>query len=237
MAEGGKEEFKITSGISEDEQRLLEALHLLGIKPRIGSVEDISTSLHAFSGVKTDPEVKIDTSVRQQNYQYPKLSQFYGEDGKGEVTWDAFKYEIEALLCDKVFIHEQILLGVRRACKGKAGDRIRRLGLHMSITDVLQTFDSDYSSVESREMVMKKIYSCQQKDDKSVAVYASRLEEIFDQAIYLQALRRSDVNVLKEVFHAGLKREIKLMSMYQFDKISNYDDFKRRDTETGVQNN
>ena len=74
---------------------------------------------------------------------------------------------------------------------------------------------------------MKKFYSCQQKDDESVAVYSSRLEEIFDQAIYLQALRKSDVNVLKEVFHAGLKREIKLMSMYQFDKISNYDNFKR----------
>ena len=99
MAEGGKEEFKIAPGISEDEQRLSEALHLLGIKPRIGSVEDISTLLHAFSGVKTDPEVKMDTSSGQQNYQYPKLSQFYGEDGKGEETWDAFKYEIEALLC------------------------------------------------------------------------------------------------------------------------------------------
>ena len=140
-----------------------------------------------------------------------------------KLTWDAFKYGIEALLCDKVFTNEQILLGVRRACKGKAEDKIRRLGLHMSITDVLQKFDSDYGSVESREMVMKKFYSCQQKDDESVSVYASRLEEIFDQAIYLQTLRRSYVNVLKEVFHAGLNREIKLMSMYQFDKISNYD--------------
>ena len=240
MAEGGKEEFEVASGISEDEQKLLEALHLLGIKPKIGSVEDVTALLHAFSGVKTDPEeFKMDSSVRQGNYQYPKLSQFYGEDGKGEVTWVAFKYEIEALLCDKVFTQEQILLGVRRACKGKAGDKIRRLGPHISITDVLQKFDSDYGSVESREMVMKKFYSCQQKDDESVTIYASRLEEIFDQAIHLQALRRSDVNVLKEVFHAGLKREIKLMSMYQFDKISNYDDFKReiRKLESSISEN
>ena len=109
----------------------------------------------------------------------------------------------------------------------------------MSITDVLQKFDSDYGSVGSREMVMKKFYSCQQNDDESVSVYASRLEEIFDQAIYLQALRRSDVNVLKEVFHAGLKREIKLISMYQFDKISNYDDFKReiRKLESSINEN
>ena len=84
MAEGGKEEFKISPGITEDEQRLLEALHLLGIKPRIGSVEDIRTLLHAFSGVKMDPEVKIDTSVRQQNYQSPNCLSFMEKMGKEE---------------------------------------------------------------------------------------------------------------------------------------------------------
>ena len=47
-----KEEEKLemaTGGISEEEEKLLQALHLLGIKPRLGSVEDITKLLHAFS--------------------------------------------------------------------------------------------------------------------------------------------------------------------------------------------
>ena len=76
---------------------------------------------------------------------------FCGEEGKGEITWETFRYEIEALLCDKVFKEEQILLGIRRACKGKASDKIRHLGPHISVRHIIEKFDSDYGSVESRE--------------------------------------------------------------------------------------
>ena len=100
----------------------------------------------------------------------------------------------------KIFRREQILLGIRRDCKGKAGDTIRRLGPEITVQDII---------------------------DKSVASYASRLEEIFDSAIHLKALKRSDTIILKEVLHAGLNKELKLISMYQCDKLTNYDDFKR----------
>ena len=52
----------------------------------------------------------------------PKMSIFYGEEGKGDVTWNTFKYEIIALLCENVFTHEHISLGIRRACREQAGD-------------------------------------------------------------------------------------------------------------------
>ena len=48
-----KEEEKLqmaTEGISEEKEKLLQAFHLLGIKPRLGSVEDVTKLLHAFSG-------------------------------------------------------------------------------------------------------------------------------------------------------------------------------------------
>ena len=104
---------------------------------------------------------------------------------------------------------------------------MRRLGPEVQLQDILHKFNSDYGSLESRQMTLKKCYSCQQTDDESVTSYASRLEEIFDQAIQLQALRRSDQRILREVLHAGLKKEFGLMSIYQFDKIDNYDDLKR----------
>ena len=182
MAEGGKEPFE--RGIPEDEQRLLQALHLLGIKPKIGSFEDVSKLLQAFGEVKPEHEEERLETARFK-YQFSRLSLFYGEDGKGDVNWNGFRYEIEALLREHLFTDKQILLGIRRSCKGKAGDKVRRLGVNVSIREMLHKFDSDYGSVESLEMVMKKFYCCQQKEDEPLISYASTLEAIFDKAVQL----------------------------------------------------
>ena len=225
MAEGGKEE--IPSGITEEEERLLQALHLLGIKPKLGTTEDVAKLLQVFGTVKPEPIFHKFEEPTSGSYHYPKLSIFYGEEGKGDVTWTAFKYEIESLVHQKVFSEEQILLGLRRACKGKAADKLCRLGTKAHLLEVIDKFDSDYGSVESRETVMRKFYSCRQLDDETVLSYTSRLEDIFDRGIQLKALKRSDTQILKEVFHAGLRRDLKLMSIYQFDKIDDYDELKR----------
>ena len=37
-------------------------------------------------------------------YIHPKLPSFGGESGKREVTWDCFKFEIEALITGRVFL-------------------------------------------------------------------------------------------------------------------------------------
>ncbi|KAH3714677.1 hypothetical protein DPMN_057367 [Dreissena polymorpha] len=74
---------------------------------------------------------------------------------------------------------------------------------------------------------MRKFYLSQQQDNEPVVKYALRLEEIFDQAVQLKAVRRTDTEILKKVLHAGLIRDLKHMSMYQCDKIENYDEFKR----------
>ena len=227
-----KEEGKLemaTGGISEEEEKLLQALHFLGIKPKVGSVEDITKLLTVFGDTKKEPtESKhIDPSHSYGNYHFPKFPIFYGEEGKGEATWESFKYEVKSLIDDEFYKEEQILLGIRRACKGKAGDSIRRLGTGAKVKDTLEEFESDYSSVESRESIMRKFYGCQQKADESVSSFAARLEEIFDQAVSLKAVKKSDTLMLKEVLHAGLNKELKHTSLYQCDKIAKYDEFKK----------
>ena len=57
-------------------------------------------------------------------YSHPKLPSFGGESGKGEVTWDCFKFEIESLITGRVFSQEHILHGIRRAAKGEVADII-----------------------------------------------------------------------------------------------------------------
>ena len=230
MTEKEKGSLGAVGGVSEDEAKLLEALHLLGIKPKLSSPEDVAKLIKVFGGVKDEPDVHTTmtgTTPKAGTYHFPKLSTFYGEEGKGEVTWDTFRYEVQSILTDKAFTDEQILLGVRRALKGSASDKVRRLGPGVTIKQVLEKLESAYGMVESRESIMKKFYTCEQKSRESVEMFASRLEELFDKAVELKGFKRTDTEILKQVLHSGLRKELKHMSVYQCDKIAEYDEFKK----------
>ena len=75
---------------------------------------------------------------------------------------------------------------------------------------------------------MKKFYMCEMRNSETLLSYTTRLEQLFEKAVELEGLRDSDKDtLLKQVLHAGLKRDLKQMSVYQCDKTASYDDFKR----------
>ncbi|KAH3864866.1 hypothetical protein DPMN_027897 [Dreissena polymorpha] len=100
-----------------------------------------------------------------------------------------FKYEVKATVNSNMFNSEHVLLGVRRAAKGSAGDVLSRLGPNVTIEQVMQKLDSTYGSIESRESIMRKFYIRQQQTGESVTAYAARLEERFQTAIHLKAMK------------------------------------------------
>lgn len=116
-------------------------------------------------------------------FHYPKLPSFQGEEHKGDVSWSTFKFEVEALVVEKVFSEEQILLGIRRAMKGNASDVVRRLGTGVTVQQVITKLDSTFGNIETKESILCKFFSCKQKTNESIAAYASRLEELFAQAV------------------------------------------------------
>ena len=93
--------------------------------------------------------------------------------------------------------------------------------------EVMTKLEGDYGAVDSRESIMKKFYSCTQKPEETIEIYSSRLEDIFDKAVRLDALRRTDTPLLKEVFHAGLKMDLKIMTLFQKTSIPRYEDLKK----------
>jgi len=101
------------------------------------------------------------------------------------------------------------------------------LGHVASLDYVLNQLEADYGSLESRESIMRQFYSCQQGSDETVLRYATRLEEVFDKAVNLHALRRSDRGILKDVFYSGLLKDLKHLTVYQHDRLTSYDDLKR----------
>lgn len=243
--ESGKHDTAVggtTDMLTEKEMKLIEAFREMKMDPIIEDPDDLERILKR--GIKREetytdrmpsltdryrPLVHGGSSIRTEgmgaSYHFPKLSIFSGDDNKGEVSWPAFKYEILALLAERTFNAEQIMLGVRRALRGTASDIIRRLGIGVGIEDVIRKLESTYAMIDTKESVMRRFYSCTQGND-TINAYASKLEELHAQAVELGAIRRGDDLLLKQVFYQGLKLELKHIAHYKFDTEPDYDRFK-----------
>jgi len=189
-----------------------------------------STTAIATATVSTSSTASTTQSVttsRPTVRQYPKFSIFYGEVSKGEVSWDSFRYEVNATIRDKVFTDAEVMFGLRRALKGSAADKIRHLGPDVTAVLALRKLEGAYGSIESKESVLRKFYTCEQQPGEAVETYAAKIEELFDKAVELEAFQRTNCKQLKEVFYSGLVKEIKHMAMYQRDRSQGYEEFKQ----------
>jgi len=115
---------------------------------------------------------------------------------------------------------------MRRFLKCKASDKARRVGQGVSAQRILDKLDTDYTTAESTLSVMSKFYACKQESKENVESFSNRLEDLFDQAVHLNCLRKIDTVLLKEKLHCGLNRSLKNLSMYHCDTSDDYDKFK-----------
>lgn len=245
----------VQAEVSMEEIKLLETIRMLGLHPKVESPEDLERIREALGESDTNLKKECkqeqgggakpkvggkygggDNKDKQEEYrpvpaprtgyQYPKLGNFFGEEGKGDISWKTFKYEIEAVRNEGVFSPEEIATGIRRAVKGAASDKLRRMGPDVTLDEMLSKLERDYGNIESRETILMKFYTCTQKSNETLESYSSRAEELFEQAISLGALRRSDTATLKGKIHAGLNKELKHISMFLMQGDLDYDAFK-----------
>ena len=235
MSDSDEEKLAEATGgatVSDEEMKLLEMLRTFSIKPRVETPDDLAMVAKALRGIRDPPMAPppppppppADPSARFGHH-FPKLSNFYGEPGK-EGNWDTFKYEVESLIRGRAFTGEQIMFGIRRAVKGSASDKLRWLGPDVTPRHVLDKLECDYGTVENKESALRKLYTCEQRQNESVESYATRLEELFYRCVELRALRAGDKDTLKKKLHSGLRTELKQMTVYQLDKFDEYDEFK-----------
>ena len=243
----------VDEGVTAKDRKLLQAFHELHMDPDIESVEDLKRFMKKYKGVSTvkeetdqdelEPMKQKDIPQKQRQpgatgptvtggsgfhlgFQFPKISNFHGEPGKEGMSWETFKFEVDAFRKANTFSEQQILSGIRRAVKGEVGEIVRRLGPEVNLELLMQKLHSTYGLIDSKETVLKKFYSCVQQSKESVRGYSSRLEELFSQACDVGGLRRSEEGILKQVLYQGLRREIKQMAVYPCNTIDDYDRFK-----------
>lgn len=216
--------------VTDKDLKLLQAFKEIGGTSDIETKEDLINYIKhvgtGLSGVKAGSALPA-SSMTEHGVKFPRISLFYGESGKGEVNYLTWRYEIRCLIEEKVYTPEQILLGIRRSVKGQASDILRRMGTKVELDDILRKFETTYGDINTPECIMKKLYSCHQEPSESVVTYATRVEELFAEAIDLKAVEPAHENtILKNILYQGLSQPLRQMCHYKFDTVDNYDDFK-----------
>lgn len=108
----------------------------------------------------------------------PKLPQFSGIDGKGEASFDVWRFEVMCLQKEKIYPDAHILQAIRRSLKGEARDILLTVGDAASSAEILEKLNGIYGTVSSNESIVQQFYLEQQKENENVAQYSIRLENM-----------------------------------------------------------
>lgn len=215
--------------ISEEEgKKIIEAFEALKLKPKCDTPEDLKKWLEEKSQLGAAVKIKTEQTdeTTKQYVNFPRISTFSGSP-RGETSYELWRYEIQCLLNEKVYRHDQILQAIRRSVKGEAANILMRLGPGATIDNIIQKMNSIYDTIDSCQRILGQFYSAQQEENENVSDWGCRLEQIINKAVMHGEVRHSQVeNMLRQAFWDGLRSDLKDVSGYIYDKHLSFDELR-----------
>ncbi|KAH3876242.1 hypothetical protein DPMN_000079 [Dreissena polymorpha] len=203
----------MAQSISEEEIALLKVLKKMKLDDP-EQLEDVLTK----KSMKQEEKYQEKDSLK-----FPRISLFYGEPGKGEVSYRAWRYEVNCLIKDKTYSHASMLLGIRRSLRGEAADMVMRLGEEAKVLETITideeknkmptdndttvlnqiNIDQDLNPSQHEELmkileVHKGIFSTSETDIGSCDIMKHRIE-LIDKTPFKERYRRIPPSMIEEV--------------------------------------
>ncbi|CAC5422741.1 unnamed protein product [Mytilus coruscus] len=184
MAEASKqvEELKKAETTKQaDTTKQPEIKPNIEILNKLGTTQSIPvTTTNVTSSVTSNPAVmssgNVQTLTSLPNYT-PRISTFFGEPGKGEATYDLWRYEVDSLRKSTFAPHIVDLL-IRRSLRGEAEKVAMRLGPEASLDQLLNKLEVNYGLSIQHDKLMEEFYSAKQKPNEYITAWANRLEDL-----------------------------------------------------------
>ena len=120
----------------------------------------------------------LNNSLLASSVRVPQLPSFSGESQKRDVSFEVWKYELLCVINDAIYPNGLILQSVRRSLRGKARDILLTVDSTTTPSDILSKLEGVYDIVSSRQVPLQQFYLETQGDDKSVADYSIRIENL-----------------------------------------------------------
>ena len=169
------------------------------------------------------PKPSTGTSMSQP----PRLTWFSGENAKGELTYDLWRYNVRCLLKQKLYSEDMIHQAIRSSLRGEAGRIVMRLGTDVSAVNILNKLDSIYGNIDKRESLMAEFYGARQQEDEDITTWSCRLESIIGKAQDLGLVEAGQVDsMLHSMLWTGLRQDLKDISSHKYDTIPDFDSLR-----------
>ncbi|XP_048250420.1 uncharacterized protein LOC125378638 [Haliotis rufescens] len=226
--------------MSEEEiSQLVATFQQLKVKPKADSPEILLKWMSEFStgSVKTED---VSHAFGTQHPSHPSAAQvftvshppslpcFSGDEGKSNVSYDLWRYEVDCILKDKAHSGATIEHSIRKSLRGEAARVAMRLGSTASLSSLLDKLRCVYDTSDSPVNLLAAFYTARQRDDEDVNTWCCRLEDLLSKAVDAGEVIHQDTNkLLHSMLWTGLKPSIKDVSGHKFDLFSDFDVLRR----------
>lgn len=194
-------------------------------------VTEVPMAALSLPSIKEEDSSNNDSSKVGLFLQHPgqRISNFSGEKGKGEVSFETWKYEIDCLKRDDTCTEEMLARLVRRSLRGEASQMIISLGPEATVEELVSKLEGFYGTVESGAVLLQQVYSIKQGQNEPIATYSSRLQLLIDRAERRGGITSSAKDeTCRVVFWRGLMDDaVKQAIRHQYDSTKTYDELVR----------
>jgi hypothetical protein len=135
----------------------------------------------------------------------PHLPNFSGEKGKGEVSYQIWKYDVDSLQKDSSCSKQAILEAIRKSVRGMAADMLLDLGVGASVSQIISEFDMIFGDVKTGEQLNEEFYMAKQEPNENITQWSCRLRGLASRTCEAGALKDDEVKCkLRNKFWSGL---------------------------------
>jgi hypothetical protein len=164
------------------------------------------------------PTVEKPQNVTSAQAAIPKLGTFSGDEplGKGEITYDQWKREVDCLVKEGIS-DNVIMLSVRRSLKSTASAVLLNLGVDIDPKGVIEKFDVVFGNILPSEMLLEDFYTARQNEKESIIAWGCRIESLLNKAKEQGTILGTE-DMAKTKFWSGIRDEkIKSALRHKFD--------------------
>lgn len=153
---------------------------------------------------------------------HPRLPVFSG-DRNDSLSFPQFKNEVMCLL--KSETEKSVMLAMRRALRGPAGEVLFHMGEETDVRKVIEKLEVVFGEVKSVEQLLEGFYSARQTPKETIAEWGCRLEDMVDRVKRKGAVEDATAveSMLRTKFWAGLaSSQVKMALRHLFDQKKSY---------------
>ena len=155
----------------------------------------------------------------------PRLPVFSGSDGKGEVSFTLWEYELSCLKAEGIG-EVALMQAVRRSLRGEAADILLNLGNKATVDELVDKLEVVFGDICTSESILEQFFSAKQLNRESVAAWGCRLEQTLMHAKRKKVVGVRDTDtMLRAKFWSGLAdSDIKMSLRHLYDQKSSFSD-------------